>query len=74
MVSNGVVPVLTGRESAAYESAPLHVRVSPTGRYALPERRYVYGASWGTAVYTRVSGNTGELADWVTTERVRGTD
>lgn len=30
---------------AAYTSSDLQPRVSSTGRYAMPERRYVYGAS-----------------------------
>jgi hypothetical protein len=47
MVGNGLVPVHLGSESgtAAYETATLHPRVAPSGRYAAPERRYVYGAS-----------------------------
>jgi hypothetical protein len=43
----GVTPNQIGEESgtAAYEVASLHPRITPSGRYAAPERRYVYGAS-----------------------------
>ena len=35
-------PVETEAGRAAYTSNALHPRVSPTGRYAMPERRYVW--------------------------------
>lgn len=43
----GLTPVQTGAQDgrAAYEDAALHPRVSRTGRYAMPERPYRYGAS-----------------------------